>query len=228
MPLIALPVVAEGVVVGGAWAYRAYQVYRAARAAQAVLAAGKALEEMEAAQAAAKPDGKAEEKTDSQAKADAATSADCKNCSEDPDCQTARDKLKDALYGTKGEDAKNRGLAERICHWLHGTSDAERASHMTAVKDGINRVQNAFNWLTGAGKRPVSKAENATMKGSDKKKMLKDCDVPADLKDDTLDLLDEAKKITEGKTSLTPMPRADFAAACTQNALGLIKKALGK
>lgn len=227
MPVIAVPI-AVGVANAGVWAYRAYQVYRAARAAQAVLSAARALEEMEAAQAAAKPDDKAEEKTESQAKADATTSADCKNCNEDPDCQTARDKLKDALQGTKGEDANNRGLAERLCHWLHGTDEGQRASHIPAIQQSAARVQKAMDWLTGKGDRPYGKKEGATLSKEAKNKKLKDCSVPADLKKDTDDLLKYAKEVADGKTSVSPVPMANFAAECTKAAFSMVMKAFGK
>lgn len=228
MPVIAIPVVIEGIAVGGAWAYRAYQAYRAARLAAAAARAAQALEEMEAAQSAAKPDDKAEEKTPAQTKADAAASADCKNCNEDPDCQTARDKVKEALYGTKGEGAQNRGLAERLCHWLHGTSDAQNSAHKQAVEQAADRVNKAMKWLAEGGDRPVGKKEGATLTKKEKNKKLKDCYVPKDLAQDADDLLKEANAIANDKPTLPRMPRADFAAACTQDALGLVKKALGK
>lgn len=227
MAVMVIPI-AIGIGRAGVWGYRAYQAYRAARAAQAVIAAGQALDEIEASQSASKPDDKAEEKTAAQAKADAATSSDCKNCNEDPDCQTARDKLREALHGTKGEDAQNRGLTERLCHWLHGTSDAQNAAHKNAVAEAANRVTKALNWLNGKGERPFGKKEGATLSKKEKTKMLKDCDVPKDLAQDAEDLLKEADAIANGNPTLPRLPRSDFAAACTQDALGLVKKVLGK
>jgi hypothetical protein len=218
MPVILIPAVVEGAVVGGAWAYRAYQVYRAARAAQAVLSAARALEEMEAAQAAAKPEDKTEEKTESQVKADATTSADCKNCNEDKDCAEVRDKLKKAVYRIKDKDgAAQRGLAERLCHWIFG-KDANDGGHKTQMENILNEVKKLKEALEGKREYKNKKQQKNT---------LKNCEFPADLKEDLNDLSKAAQEIVDGK-NIIRLPRDGFSADCTANALRMVMGALGK
>jgi hypothetical protein len=229
MPFVlAIPVVIEGVAVGGAWAYRGYQAYRAYRAA-------KALEAIITAQNNAKAEEEAAEKakTDAQAKADAAASSNCKNCDEDPDCEKARENLKEALYGIRGEKkGVGRGLAERLCHWLHGTGDNERKGHLPALKDAADRVARARDWLTGKGDVPKNITDDPTMTKKEKKKLrenkLKNCSTPKELLSESSDLEKLAEEIGKGKSSIQPMPRADFAVACAKDALGLVNKAFGR
>ena len=144
----ALPVIGEGLAAAGAWVYRAYRAYRVYQAATTLEAIATAQQ-----QAAQNEKENEDAKTASQAKADETVSSECKNCNEDPDCETARDKVKEALYGTKGQDAQNRGLAERLCHWLRGPDEALRTSHLKAVQEAASRVEKASNWLSGDGKR---------------------------------------------------------------------------
>lgn len=220
--VIGVEITLEGLAAAGAWAYRAYRAYRVASAAEAVLTQ---------AQEAAKADDDAKKKaqTEAQAKADEAASSNCKNCNEDPDCQTARDKLKDALYGIKGVTSETgRGLAERLCHWLHGSDEKLRASHLDAVSQAADRVSNARKWLQGKGDRPVSKSERSTLNKKQKNSKPQNCNQPADLIKDAEELEKMAKEVADGKSSIQPLPRADFAAACAQDAFGLVKKVLGK
>jgi hypothetical protein len=150
MPVIAIPVVIEGVAVGGTWLYRAYQAYRLVKTAQA---AAQALEEMEAAQAAAEADKKAKEQTAAQAKADAAASADCKNCNEDPNCEKWRQNIKKALYEAKqpsgaGGDGSGggKGLAQMLCEWMHGTNP-DGSGHAESVDKALERIENNLKKL---------------------------------------------------------------------------------
>jgi hypothetical protein len=219
---VAIDVALEGLAAAAAWALRAYRIYRAAQAAEEAIAK---------AQEAAKDKEEAEEKakTDAQAKADATTSADCKNCNEDPDCQTARDKLKEAVYGIKGDTTDtNRGLAERLCHWLHGPDEALRESHLQALKDAAKRVEKAREWLKGTGDRPYGKKEGATLSKKQKASKPQNCAQPTDLMKDAQDLEDMARDVAKGNSTIQPLPRADFAAACAKDALGLVNKAFGK
>lgn len=225
MPIVlAIPVVIEGVAVGGAWAYRGYQLYRAYRAA-------KALEAVIAAQNAANADAATQEKakTDAQAKADTAAGCQGGNCDEDPDCETARSKLKEALYGIKDDTSDSaRGLAERLCHWLHGSDETLRASHLKALQQAAARVKNAREWLTEGGDRPYGKKEGATLSKKDKDKKLKDCNAPPEAIKDAKDLEDLAQKISENRSPIRPIPDKDFAVNCAKNALGLVNRAFGR
>ena len=232
------------VIGGGVWAYRAYQVYRAAQAAQGVIRAAqaaKALDVIVTAQNNAAAEAAAQEKakTDAQAKADAAASSNCKDCDEDPDCETAREELKKAVYETK--DVKNRegrGLAERLCHWLHGTDEAERARHLKDLLAAAVRVAKARDWLTGASAdAPKSATNSSTMKAKDKRRIrenaekgekLKNCAASPETIKDSEELEELAREIHGGQPSIQPMPRADFAAACAKDALGLVNKAFGR
>lgn len=220
MAVIAIPI-AEAVIAAGTWAYRAYRLYQAAKALEAIAQAqdaGKAVEE-----------AKEKAQTAAQAKADAAASADCKNCNEDPDCQTARDKLRDALYGTKGDAPDmNRGLAERLCHWLHGSDEALRASHLEALEQAAKRVEKAREWLTGTATRPHGKKEGARLSKEAKNKKLKNCNQPQGMMEDAKELEKWAGEILKENSPISPIPRADFAAACTKDALGLVKNVFGR
>ncbi len=229
---------AAPLVVGGIWAYRAYQAYRAAqaaaaaaRAAQAAKAAAEALEAINAAQANANAESAEQDKakTDAQAKADAATNCQGGNCDEDPDCETARGKLTDSLYGIKGDTSDTgRGLAERLCHWLHGTDEALRDSHLNALGQAADRVKKAREWLTGGGTRPYGKTEGARLTKEQKNKKLKDCAAPPESIKDSEELEKLARDISKGNSPIKPIPRADFAAACAKDALNLINKAFGR
>ena len=234
------------VIGGGIWAYRAYHAYRAAqaalaaaRAAQAAQAAvraaqaAKALDAIITAQNNAAAEAAAQEKakTDAQAKADAAASSNCKDCDEDPDCETARENLKDALYGIRGEKkGVGRGLAERLCHWLHGTDEAARATHLKDVANAAARVARSRKWLQGTGDAPGNVTKDPTMKLPDKKRIRgrrlnKNCSELPEVMTDAKDLEKLAKEIDAGKSSVQPIPRADFAAECTKDALGLVNRA---
>lgn len=227
MPLpIAIPVIVIGVEELMAAAAAAWRVYRIVKTVKIV---AQAAQSVEAAQQAADAMAAEKARTDAQAKTDAAASSNCKNCNEDPDCQTARDKLKDALYGIKGVTSETgRGLAERLCHWLHGSDEALRASHLGAVSQAADRVSNAREWLQGKGDRPVSKSERSTLTKKEKASKPQNCNQPADLVKDAEELEKMAKKVADGKSSIQPLPRADFAAACAKDAFGLVKKVLGK
>lgn len=224
MPVViaapAVPWAIETAVAAGVWAVRAYRAYRAAKLAQAIANA-----EQEAQQDAAAGEGA---RTDAQAKSDAAASSECKDCNEDPDCETARNKLREALYGVKDEAAGTaRGLAERICHWLHGTSDVERGVHMQALNDSLKRVEKARAWLQGTGDRPVGKTEGARLTKEQKRKRLKNCSIPKDLADDMKMLEDFGVAISQNRSPIDPMPRPDFAAACSKAAFDMIRNTLG-
>ena len=219
----ALPVIGEGLAAAGAWVYRAYRAYRVYQAATTLEAIATAQQ-----QAAQNEKENEDAKTASQAKADETVSSECKNCNEDPDCETARDKVKEALYGTKGQDAQNRGLAERLCHWLRGPDEALRTSHLKAVQEAASRVEKASNWLSGDGKRPYGAKEGARLTKAEKNKMLKNCNYPQDLKEDVKDMLDCAERIESGKSPIKPSPSANFASECTAAALSIVKKSLGK
>ena len=227
------------VIGGGIWAYRAYQVYRAAQAAQGVIRAAqaaKALDVIVTAQNAAKAEEEAKEKakTDAQAKADAAASSNCKDCDEDPDCEKARENLKDAVYGIRGEKkGVGRGLAERLCHWLHGSDETARATHLKDVAKAADRVARSRKWLQGTGDAPGNVTKDPTMKLPDKKRIRgrrlnKNCSESPEVMTDAKDLEKLAKEIDAGKSSVQPIPRADFAAACAKDALGLVNKAFGR
>ena len=226
MPVVlAIPVVIEGVAIGGAWAYRGYQAYRAYRAA-------KALEAIITAQNAAKAEEEAKEKakTDAQAKADAAASSKCKDCDEDPDCQTGRDKHNESLYGIKGDTNPNRrGLAERLCHWLHGSDDKLRKSHLEELGNAANGVKKAREWLVDGGDRPYGRKEGARMSQKEKGLKLKNCSESPETLKDSRELEKLARDISEGRPSIEPMPRGpEFAADCAKDALGLVNKAFGR
>lgn len=213
MPVIAIPVVVEGVVVGGAWAYRAYQVYRAARLAAAAAKAAQALEELEAAQSTAKPDDKAEEKTAAQAKADAAASADCKNCNEDPNCEKWRQEIKKALYEAKqpsgaGGDGSGggKGLAQMLCEWMHGTK-AGGGEHTESVDGALNRIEKNLGKL--ANKKQFRCADSPELEKEVKQ-------------------YKDAMGSEEKRASIPHLPRADFKKFCYEQALALAQKFLGK
>jgi hypothetical protein len=212
MAVIVIPI-AIGAAQAGVWAYRAYQVYRAARLAAAAANAAQALEELEAAQSAAKPDDKAGEKTDSQVKAGAAPSADCKDCNEDPNCDKWRQEIKKALYAVKqpkgaGGDGSGggKGLAQMLCEWMHGTK-AGGGDHSQSVDDALQRIDKNLEKL------------------ADKRKQFRCADSP--------ELKKEAEKYKDAlgqgnRDSIPHLPRADFKTFCYEQALALAQKFLGR
>lgn len=224
MPVVvaapAVPWAIETAVAAGAWAVRAYRAYRAAKLAQAIVNA-----EQEAQQDAAAGEGA---RTDAQAKSDAAAASECKDCNEDPDCETARNKLREALYGVKDEAAGTAcGLAERICHWLHGPDDAQREAHIPAIEQSLSRAGKVEEWLRGTKTRPYGGVEGARLTKAQKEKKLKNCNYPSDLQEDAEMLKSFAKAIKDRKPPIDPIPRSDFAAACTKGALDLVRNSLG-
>ncbi len=204
MPFVlAIPVVIEGVAVGGAWAYRGYQAYRAYRAA-------KALEAIITAQNNAKAEEEAAEKakTDAQAKADAAAGCQGGNCDPDPNCDKWRQDVKKALYDVKqpkgigGAGGGGKGLVQMMCEWMNGTLPAG-ADHDKAVEQALQRIQNN-----------MAKLKN-------KKKFR--CPSTDDLEEEAKPILEQAN----GRTNLPHTPRADFQQHCFEKSLAIAKRFMG-
>jgi len=131
------------IVWGVAWgvaevAEAAWVAYRAYRLGQAIVNAAQdttLVKDIVDARAEAKSKEDEKAKTDTQAKADAAANANCKDCNEDKNCEKARDKLKKSLYKIKesSDSDGGRGLAERLCVWLHGIDEVKRTDHIPAI-----------------------------------------------------------------------------------------------
>lgn len=150
MAVIVIPI-AIGAAQAGVWAYRAYQVYRAARLAAAAARAAQALEELEAAQSAAKPDDKAGEKTDSQVKAGAAASADCKDCNEDPRCDRPKKSLNSHLGSDSVRSAPKSGgknFFQLVCEQMHGQygpGSFEHGHHADILKTKQKQIRDRMD-----------------------------------------------------------------------------------
>ena len=196
-----IPAILEGLGTALVWGWRAYRIYRAAQTIESVLTASQ--EADDAAKA------KEKEKTAAQTKADAAASADCKNCNEEPECETWRNNIKKALYEAKkpkglgGTGGGGKGLAQRLCEWVYGTV-AGGAAHDTSVDQELTRIDKNLKKLRNSKNR---------------------CTGVDELEKEAQEYTQHMSKME--RANLPHLPRADFQKFCYDQAVAMAEKVFG-
>lgn len=139
------PEIAAAAAEAAAWAARIYRVYKVAKTVEAVTAA----------QGAEEVDSAANEnaKTDAQVKADAAASADCKDCEEDPKCAKPKKSLNSHLGSDSVRNAVKSGAKnffQLVCEQMHGAygpGSLEYQKHLDTLKEKQKQIRERLDQL---------------------------------------------------------------------------------